>query len=218
MDTKKCNLCKKELNIDKFEKAKINNGKVIITYTNKCIDCREKNRRKYLLLKENGYCPLCQSPSQNSTCCNNCKLILKENRKQKVTDAKEKGICNYCYKRKAENGNSCNICLNKRQEKSIIYRLYTRAKSRSKKMGREFNIDISDIVLSEYCPILHIKLQLNANHAEDNSYSLDRIDSSKGYIKSNIQVISHRANQLKNNATIEELEIILNYLKNLPLD
>jgi len=215
METKKCNLCKKELDIKKFEKAKINNGEVTISVVNKCIDCREKERRNYLLLKDNNYCPLCKSPSETSICCENCKLILRENRKQKVILAKEQGLCNYCYKRPIETGNSCHLCLYKRKEQSIISRLYTRAKSRAKKIGREFNIKTSDITLPEYCPILHIKLQLNANHCEDNSYSLDRIDSSKGYIKDNIQVISHRANQLKNNATVEELEIILNYLKNI---
>lgn len=45
------------------------------------------------------------------------------------------------------------------------------------------------------------------------SPSLDRIDSSKGYVKGNVRVISARANMLKNNATVEELTLVLKDLK-----
>ena len=42
----------------------------------------------------------------------------------------------------------------------------------------------------------------------DDSYSLDRIDSSRGYVKGNIWAISLRANRIKNDSTVEELRLI----------
>lgn len=75
-----------------------------------------------------------------------------------------------------------------------------------------FSINIPDI-----CPILGIVLNYDGNEysgwvRDDLSPSIDRIDSNKGYIKDNIQVISWRANRIKNDSTPEELLKIANYM------
>lgn len=89
------------------------------------------------------------------------------------------------------------------------------AKNRSFKKGLDFNIDESDVFIPEICPVLGIPLKSQNGKASDNSPSLDRIDSKKGYVKGNVIVVSRRANMLKNDATLEEMGKIYNFYKNL---
>lgn len=86
--------------------------------------------------------------------------------------------------------------------------LYKSAQARAKQRNIEFNIELEDVIVPERCPILGIEMSFHSNRKEDNSYSLDRIDPNKGYIKGNIWVISLRANRIKNDATVSELRMI----------
>ena len=82
------------------------------------------------------------------------------------------------------------------------------AKNRCQKFNIEFNLTEDDFELPEVCPVLGIPLQItfgNKGGGKDNSYSLDRINPSLGYIKGNVQVISLKANMMKSSATKEEL-------------
>jgi hypothetical protein len=101
--------------------------------------------------------------------------------------------------------------------------LLSRAKSRAKKKGLEFNIDITDIDVPIICPILGIPIikeykKGTKGGPSPNSPSLDRIDNSKGYVKGNVRVISHKANTMKHNATSLDLirfaEWVLHSYKN----
>ena len=101
--------------------------------------------------------------------------------------------------------------------------LLSRAKSRAKKKGLEFNIDITDIDVPIICPILGIPIikeykKGTKGGPSPNSPSLDRIDNSKGYVKGNVRVISHKANTMKHNATSLDLirfaEWVLHNYKN----
>ncbi len=55
-------------------------------------------------------------------------------------------------------------------------------------------------------PVLNIPLTFNNGTAKDNSYSVDRIDSTKGYSFDNIIIVSNRANRLKSDATLLEIK------------
>jgi hypothetical protein len=60
---------------------------------------------------------------------------------------------------------------------------------------------------------LNIPLKYNLRKGLGNIPSLDRIRPERGYTKGNIWVISNRANTLKNNATLEELELLVKNLR-----
>ncbi len=89
--------------------------------------------------------------------------------------------------------------------------------SKARKKHLEFNITREDILkaLPEklVCPVLGYLLDFNAPCNTHNQPSVDRKDSTKGYVKGNIQIISFRANRIKYNASIEELTNVLNYMK-----
>lgn len=99
------------------------------------------------------------------------------------------------------------------QEKS----LYKSAKHRAKNKGLDFNLDITDIVIPEYCPILGFKLtkQHGSGRVKTNP-SIDRIDPSKGYVKGNVWIISDLANRMKQDANEEELTAFANYYHKPP--
>lgn len=86
------------------------------------------------------------------------------------------------------------------------------AKYRAAKAGHEFAITSDDLVIPTHCPITGAPIDiLNSNYA--NGASLDRVDNEKGYVKGNVRIISRKANRLKADATIEELERIIAYMR-----
>lgn len=85
--------------------------------------------------------------------------------------------------------------------------LYRAAKSRSKRKGIEFDIELSDVIIPKRCPLLDCEFIPGTKDNYKYSYSLDRIDSTKGYVKGNVWVISSIANTMKNDATLEELKV-----------
>lgn len=86
------------------------------------------------------------------------------------------------------------------------------ARGRAKRKGLPFSITKADIAIPELCPVLGIPLIRSTGSVSPASPSLDRIDNSKGYIPGNVCVISHRANMLKNSASLDELHAIWNYV------
>lgn len=94
-------------------------------------------------------------------------------------------------------------------------RLIIDARARAKKKEIEFDLELADVAIPERCPVLGIPLVFGegAGGHRDGSPSLDRINNSKGYVKGNVRVISHRANSIKRDATLEELEAVARYMR-----
>lgn len=134
----------------------------------------------------------------------NYKKYYKDN-KEKINMQKRKYMNNYREKNKES------IKKWKQSPRGII----TRLKWIAKKKKIPFNLTKEDIVIPNYCPVLGIKLEYGQGSPIDNSPSVDRIIPKKGYTKGNIQIISLKANRIKTDATIEEIEKVLNYLKRL---
>ena len=89
------------------------------------------------------------------------------------------------------------------------------AKGRARENGRDFDLDL-DYLLNLYveiCPILHIRLVWDNKRISClGSPSLDRVDNKKGYVKGNVQIISHRANSLKKDYLLVEWEKMTQYM------
>jgi hypothetical protein len=96
--------------------------------------------------------------------------------------------------------------------KTKRYRMWKSAQERAIKKGLEFSIQVEDIEIPKTCPLLNITL---IEGDRECTPSLDRIDSKKGYTPDNVWVISHRANQIKNDATFEELKLITENLSKI---
>jgi hypothetical protein len=98
-----------------------------------------------------------------------------------------------------------------------LRKTFGRAKARAKKRGLPYDGKCPDLELPDVCPVLGIALVYpNAlkNKRSPNSPSLDRLDNPVGYVALNLRVISFRANALKNDATVNELEAVIQYMKN----
>ena len=100
-------------------------------------------------------------------------------------------------------------------DRNKSYPMWDAAKTRSKAKGIEFLIVLDDIVIPEFCPYLGIPITKSKIKSSDNSPTLDRIDSSKGYIPGNVEVISMRANVIKNSGTYLEHRMIADRLEGL---
>lgn len=88
-----------------------------------------------------------------------------------------------------------------------------KARRRAKTEGWECDIDAEYLksIWTGICPITGAELQIGqAKDTVPDTHlaSLDRLDSTRGYVKGNVQYIAFRANNIKTDASFEEFEQI----------
>jgi hypothetical protein len=93
----------------------------------------------------------------------------------------------------------------------------TGVRHRAKLRGLEYSITAEDLHVPDVCPVLGIPLHFEppgrkAIRCHSNLPSIDRFDNNKGYVPGNVCVISYRANALKSNASLDEIERVCAYM------
>lgn len=138
-------------------------------------------------------------------------------RKEYYVDRKQRGVCVNHPAVKAVAGKvKCQACYDKEfkdRKLNPAHKLFIDAKFRATKHGLAFNITEEDIFIPNFCPVLGIPLKPTVGRCSANSPTVDRIDSSKGYVRGNVCVISFRANTIKPDATAEELDAVARYVR-----
>jgi|WetSurMetagenome_2_1015567.scaffolds.fasta_scaffold627423_1 hypothetical protein len=157
----------------------------------------------------------------NTQLCKNCnttKVLEIDFYKSKITKTGYMYTCKRCIDIKKTiydknnrpiNNNKLSTWRKRNPEKALL----KGSRASAKRRGLDYNLDLEDIVIPEFCPVLGIKLVINDNRPKDNSATIDRIDNSKGYIKGNVQVISWRANRGKSDLDATEHLKIAEYIK-----
>lgn len=123
--------------------------------------------------------------------------------------------CKECYKasKKTPEGREKQRSFNQKwRREDPRKQMYFSAKYRAKKENIPFEITVEDIFLPKTCPIFGVILKKGDGKITDNSPSLDRVKPELGYIPGNICVISYRANRIKSDLPVEDLEAVVHYI------
>lgn len=210
---RKCKCCKQELEDFVFIKCLqfYDGHQIITTYYKLCEGCRTKGRAANDRRKEARSAQAKQHYQQYKDDISRRNKEYREKNKEKLREYEKTNF----RKRKNKEWRE-----KKRIEDRFRFVWYA-AKRRAKDNSVPFTISKQDIIdifpADGRCPMLGIPLHFNNKSSKDDSPSLDRIIPELGYIPGNILLISYRANRIKNDSTIEELEKILSFLKRTEL-
>jgi hypothetical protein len=194
-----------------------------VRYRQICKKCRKKNGRKnksrpiYDEIIKNGFqkCRFCnKEKSLDLFYSNGC---FNDGLK------KYRSKCKECIllKSKISHKNSYQDKINKKHSSAKNY-ISCLLNHCSKRKNKEYNIDIQYLIdiyenQNGICNISGIKMT-HEHGSKITNISIDRIDSSIGYIKGNVQLVCYIVNIMKNKFSVNELiyfsEKIINYNKN----
>ena len=99
---------------------------------------------------------------------------------------------------------------------NTLYRQFCARLQLAKRNNIPFSIKFESIEQPKFCPVLGIELNYNwsGEHLRDDAKAtIDKVIPELGYVPGNVYVISWRANKLKSNMNLTELQQIMNYIK-----
>jgi len=93
--------------------------------------------------------------------------------------------------------------------------LFLWKRSDARRRGTDFTIEMIDLDWPKDCPVHGVRLLYGPDHGVNNpdQATIDRIDNSLGYISGNVAIMSRRANILKRDATLAELQRLVKWLQ-----
>lgn len=185
-----CKNCGPKLDVEFY----ITNGKQSGSYCKSCVSSRNKTLYKEVN-KDRVKTWRLEHPEEYKAQVKRCKKNQKERMLKDEDYGKEVRLKKLILSRKNFTGT-----------------LVTRAKLRAAKLSIPFNLNKEDIIIPDVCPLLEVPLTFGTKEDYLFTPSLDRIEPSKGYVKSNVRVISMLANTMKSNATKDQL---LTFTKNI---
>lgn len=203
MCTKKCIKCnlEKELNNENFHYSNIDKN----TYKPICRQCRNKRKIIHPKIKNEDtklYCHRCQNFKNE----NEFGVGAGKSRNYR------KAICKSCHN--LENRNI--RMLNSNNFNFFIKKIYNSMRYRSKKYSQDIDFDIQYLIdlynfQNGKCAISGIEMTfLIGEYIKiPTNISIDRIDSSKGYIKDNIHLVCTIINTMKNNLTLDDFKMYI---------
>lgn len=202
-------------NVDNLEWSSIN--QTVYDYAKNHISkssgkyCRECNNFKEYSnydLRDNGnFRNICK------ICAYNKRQLKKDEYNERRKNRRDDEIAKSIYsKRRYERFKEDKEAYKKFIEKGRQYRkdnwvvgAYSRLKVRAKKENLPFNLEKSDLVYPDRCPLLGISMSVGHPN-KSQCVSWDRIIPELGYVKGNVKAISYKANTMKNDATKDMLE------------
>lgn len=127
------------------------------------------------------------------------------------------------YRNRCGTHASCKPCyIQRNKEYQAKYRAGNRfairlrsCRARALEKNLQFNLttDYLESIWTGVCPAFGVSLSIDAKRGEPGHAQLDRVDPGKGYVAGNVEWLSERANRIKDNATVDDLERILGWLR-----
>lgn len=148
--------------------------------------------------------------------CKKCMNIVRDAWADKNKDRLQELSKN--YRKREDIKEKRNINQKDWRKNNLNWELWYKAKRRSIEQSLPFDIEPNDITIPTNCPILGIALFITENRIGDHSPTVDKIFPELGYVKTNIVVISAKANRIKNNGTVDDIKKVYNWYRKQKYD